>query len=47
MKFFKDLFKRGSLPDDERVVPNWLKIKNEQFVEVFEKFKQEDIPNNA
>ena len=39
MKFFKDLLKRGALPDDERVVPNWLKIKNEQFDGV-------DIANN-
>lgn len=30
-KKFKDLFKRGNLPDDTRTVPNWLKIKNAQF----------------
>ena len=40
MKFFKDLLKRGNLPDDERIVPNWLKIKNEQFDDV-------DISNNS
>ena len=31
---FEDLLKRGALPDDERVVPNWLKIKNAQFDDV-------------
>jgi len=31
---FQDLLKRGTLPDDDRVVPNWLKIKNEQFSNV-------------
>ncbi len=36
---FKDLLKRGNLPDDNRFVPNWLKIKNEQFDDV-------DISNN-
>ncbi len=28
---FADLLKRGNLPDNDRVVPNWLKIKNRQF----------------
>lgn len=28
---FEDLLKRGNLPDDDRVVPDWLKIKNDQF----------------
>jgi len=31
---FTDLLKRGSLPDDDRVVPNYLKIKNRQFEDV-------------
>ena len=31
---FEDLLKRGNLPDDDRIVPNWLKIKNDQFEEV-------------
>lgn len=31
LKTFKDLFKRGNVPDDTRDVPNWLKIKNRQF----------------
>lgn len=31
LKMFKDLLKRGNLPDDTRHVPNWLKIKNRQF----------------
>lgn len=30
-KKFKDLFKRGNLPDDTRNMPNYLKIKNAQF----------------
>lgn len=34
IKSFKDLLKRGNLPDDNRVVPNWLKIKNKQFDDV-------------
>ena len=34
IKAFKDLLKRGNLPDDDRIVPNWLKIKNEQFDDV-------------
>jgi len=29
-----DIFRRGNLPDDDREVPNWLKIKNEQFDDV-------------
>lgn len=37
---FKDLLKRGNLPDDNRVVPTWLKIKNEQFEDV-------DFSNNS
>ncbi len=31
---FFDLLKRGNLPDDNRVVPTWMKIKNEQFYDV-------------
>ena len=31
---FEDMLKRGNLPDDDRVVPNWLKIKNKQFSDV-------------
>ena len=31
---FTDLLKRGNLPDDDRVVPNYLKIKNRQFEDV-------------
>jgi len=31
---FPDLLKRGNLPDDDREVPNWLKLKNEQFDDV-------------
>ncbi len=31
---FMDLLKRGNLPDDDRVVPNWMKIKNRQFSDV-------------
>ena len=31
LKTFKDLLKRGNLPNDTRDVPNWLKIKNRQF----------------
>ena len=31
---FEDLLKRGNLPDDDREVPNWMKIKNEQFDDV-------------
>jgi len=31
---FEDLLKRGNLPDDDREVPNWLKIKNRQFDDV-------------
>ncbi|MBV5279651.1 MAG: hypothetical protein J0647_11670 [Campylobacteraceae bacterium] len=34
LKTFKDLLKRGNLPDDTRDVPNWLKIKNRQFENV-------------
>ncbi len=34
MNDFNDLLKRGNLPDDDRVVPNWLKIKNRQFNDV-------------
>ena len=34
IKSFKDLLKRGNLPDDYRIVPNWLKIKNKQFDDV-------------
>lgn len=33
-KKFTDMLKRGALPDDDRVVPNWLKIKNRQFDDV-------------
>ena len=40
IKEFRDLLKRGNLPDDDRVVPNWLKIKNEQFDDV-------DFTNNS
>lgn len=31
---FTDLLKRGNLPDDDRIVPNYLKIKNRQFEDV-------------
>lgn len=31
---FEDLLKRGNLPDDPRVVPNYLKIKNAQYNDV-------------
>ncbi len=31
---FGDLLKRGNLPDDDRVVPNYLKIKNSQYDDV-------------
>lgn len=34
LKTFKDLLKRGNVPDDTRDVPNWLKIKNRQFKNV-------------
>lgn len=34
IKSFMDLLKRGNLPDDNRVVPNYLKIKNAQFDDV-------------
>jgi hypothetical protein len=34
IKDFKDLLKRGNLPDDDRIVPNWLKIKNRQLDDV-------------
>lgn len=34
LKTFKDLFKRGNVPNDTRNVPNWLKIKNRQFKNV-------------
>lgn len=34
MTGFFNFFKRGNLPDDKRVVPNWLKIKNRQFDDV-------------
>jgi len=37
---FEDLLKRGNLPDDDRVVPEWMKIKNEQFDDV-------DFSNNS
>ena len=41
---FEDLLKRGNLPDDDRVVPNWLKIKNEQFEDVdFSNNRADDI----
>ncbi|MDA3908249.1 MAG: hypothetical protein PF437_04110, partial [Sulfurimonas sp.] len=40
IKSFKDLLKRGNLPDDTRVVPNWMKIKNRQFDDV-------DVTNNS
>jgi len=36
---FTDLLKRGNLPDDDREVPNYLKIKNRQFENV-------DVSNN-
>lgn len=31
---FKDLLKRGNLPGDNRIPPNWMKIKNQQFDDV-------------
>lgn len=31
IKDFKDLLKRGNLPDDDRDVPMWLQIKNETY----------------
>ena len=31
---FEDLLKRGKLPDDDREVPTWLKIKNDLFEDV-------------
>ena len=31
---FQDLLKRGNLPDDDRKVPDWLKIKNDQYEDV-------------
>ncbi len=34
IKGFSDLLKRGNLPDDNRVVPNYLKIKNAQYDDV-------------
>jgi len=37
---FKDLLKRGSLPDDDRNVPSYLKIKNSQYAGV-------DFSNNS
>ena len=37
---FGDLLKRGNLPDDDRVVPNYLKIKNSQYDDV-------DFSNNS
>lgn len=37
---FTDLLKRGNLPDDDRIVPNYLKIKNSQFDDV-------DFSNNT
>lgn len=37
---FSDLLKRGNLSDDDRVVPNWMKIKNRQFDDV-------DFSNNS
>ena len=40
MTEFSDLLKRGNLPDDDRIVPNWLKIKNRQFDDV-------DFSNNT
>lgn len=30
LETFHDLLKRGNLPDDDRHVPNWMKIKNDQ-----------------
>ncbi len=37
---FEDLLIRGNLPDDDRVVPNYLKIKNSQYDDV-------DFSNNS
>ena len=37
---FNDLLKRGNLPDDDRDVPNYLKIKNRQYADV-------DFKNNT
>ena len=34
INIFEDLLKRGNLPDDGRVVPNCMKIKNRQFDDV-------------
>ena len=34
MKIFQDLLKRGNLPDDDRKVPDWMKIKNDQYEDV-------------
>ena len=34
IEIFEDLLKRGNLPDDDRVVPHWLKIKNRQFDDI-------------
>jgi len=34
MTYFADLLKRGNLADDDRAVPNWLKIKNRQFDDI-------------
>ncbi|MDD2651479.1 MAG: hypothetical protein PHX44_00315 [Sulfurimonas sp.] len=40
IKSFEDLLVRGNLPDDDRVVPNYLKIKNSQYDDV-------DFSNNT
>lgn len=40
IKSFSDVLKRGALPDDDRVVPNYLKIKNAQYNDV-------DFANNT
>lgn len=34
------IVKRGTLPDDDRIAPNWMKIKNDQFEDV-------DVSNNT
>jgi hypothetical protein len=34
IKTFTDLLKRGNLPGDDRPVPNWMKIKNDQLEDV-------------
>ncbi len=40
INIFEDLLVRGNLPDDDRVVPNYLKIKNSQYDDV-------DFSNNS